>query len=100
MVLTGQNVELESDVVEQADRPGGLRPAYVYLECGYAGPCSSSASATAPALGPEPRYEDTLDGYGDSLDAFSKPATFKLVVTVPVIGPVGAVVLTLMELIE
>jgi hypothetical protein len=40
-----------------------------------------------------PRYEDILD-------VFFKPGTFKLVLPVPLIGPVGAVVLILMELIE
>jgi hypothetical protein len=35
-VLTGQNVELEINVVELADRPG-LLLASVYLECGYGG---------------------------------------------------------------
>ena len=34
VVLTGQNVELEVNVVELADRPG-LLLASVYLECGY-----------------------------------------------------------------
>ena len=44
-VLTGQNVELEINVVELADRPGQLL-ASVYLECGYdgGGPCLDDAS--------------------------------------------------------
>jgi hypothetical protein len=35
-VLTGQNVELEFNVVEQADQDSRLL-AHVYLECGYGG---------------------------------------------------------------
>jgi hypothetical protein len=35
-VLTGQSVELEDNVVEQADQDSGLL-AKVYLECGYGG---------------------------------------------------------------
>ena len=36
VVLTGQNVELEVNVVELADQDG-LLLAFVYLECGYGG---------------------------------------------------------------
>ncbi len=96
-------------MVEQADRDS-RRPAYVYLECGYAeGGCSptpsasaspsasatasASASASALATRSDPRYENILD-------AFFKPGTFKLVLPVPGIGPVCAVVLILIELIE
>jgi len=43
VALTGQNVEMEVNVVEQADRLG-LLLASVYLECGYGGggPCDDS----------------------------------------------------------
>jgi hypothetical protein len=76
VVLTGQNVELEINVVELADRPG-LLLASVYLECGYAsGSCEDDPYPSS--------YEELLI---DTLGLVGA-VVLSLLVSVPVMLPV------------